>query len=111
MANELLEVTGKRYRYASIDTAPAAGGFWSTPISVSDLNKLWFIRKGGGVATVTIQYATPDAPTTWVDYSTTLSIGDGVRFIIDDAGHGIRWRAGVKEGDYTSDTVITGFDW
>lgn len=111
MANELLEATGKRYHYASIDTAPAAGGFWSTPISVSKYDQLFFIQKGGGVGIVTIQFATPDDPDTWIDYSTEVTIEDGVRCIVDDSGFGIKWRAGIKEDEWTSDTVITGFDW
>jgi len=111
MANSKVN-SGDRSRYVSIDTAPAAGGYWSDSVGISKVNAgpLFFSFQGGGVATVTIQFQTP-AQASWQDYDSPLSLVSGTRAILDDAGFGVKWRAGVKEGAYTSDTIIVGFDW
>lgn len=107
------KLNGPRYKYASIDTAPAAGGYWSDSVSMSSNNtlELFFSRTGGGSATIGLQYKLPHANAAWVDYEGDVSLDDGVRCIIDDHGAGVKWRAGVAEGGYSSGSVIVGFDW
>ena len=111
MANAKLN--GPRYKYASIDTAPAAGGYWTDSVSMSSNNtlQLFFSRNGGGNATILLQYRLPHAGSAWVDYVSDVTLDDGVRCIIDDHGAGVKWRAGVDVGGYSSGTVIIGFDW
>jgi hypothetical protein len=111
MANSKLN--GERYRYASIDTAPGADGYWSDAVSMSSVNAgaLFFSRSGAGVGTVTIQYKLPHTGSAWTDYDDPVTLTDGVRCRLDDTGAGVKWRAGVKNGNYTSDTIIVGFDW
>ena len=111
MANSKLN--GERYRYASIDTAPGADGYWSDAVSMSSVNAgaLFFSRSGAGIGTVTIQYKLPHTGSAWTDYDSPISLTDGVRCRLDDMGAGVKWRAGVKNGNYTSDTIIVGFDW
>ena len=96
MANS--QVTSDRYRYASIDTAPGADGYWSQSVSMSQVKAgpIWFSRSGGGTATVHLQYKAPwyDG---WVDYETDVDLSvDGTRCILEDMGAGVKWRAGVK---------------
>jgi len=107
------KLNGPRYKYASIDTAPGADGYWSDAVSMSavNANKLQFSRSGGGVGTVLIQYKLPHTGAAWVDYDSPISLVDGVRCVVDDSGAGVKWRAGVKETFYTSGTIIVGFDW
>lgn len=111
MANSKLN--GERYRYASIDTAPGADGYWSDAISMSSVrtDALFASRSGGGVGTIHIQYKLPHTGATWQDYYTTESLVDGMRLRISDHGAGVKWRVGVKNGNYTSDTIIVGLDW
>jgi len=112
------KLNGPRYHYASIDTAPGSGGYWSDAVSMSavNANRLQFSRSGGGVGTVLIQYKLPHTGAAWVDYDSPISLVDGVRCVVDDAGAGVKWRAGIEEdtsalSTYTSGTIIVGFDW
>ena len=111
MANQQLK--GPRYKYASIDTAPGAAGYWSEPVSLSQerVTAIFFTRSGAGVGTVHLQYKLPHTGSTWQDYYTTESLVDGARLKVADQGAGVKWRAGVKNGNYTSGTIITGYDW
>ena len=111
MANQKLN--GPRYSYASIDTAPGADGYWSDSVSMSkaNANELFASISGGGVATVTLQYMLPHSGAAWTDYTTSETLESGGRFRMDDHGAGVKWRIGVKNGNYTSDTIIVGFDW
>jgi len=105
---------GERYKYAKIDTAPAAAGYWCDSVSMSKVNaKSLFISVwGGGSATVTIQFKTADPVNgAWTDYSTDETIEDGSRFILEDWAAGVKWRVGVKSGGYSSGTVWVGIDW
>jgi hypothetical protein len=110
MANS--KSNGDRYAYATIDTAPGADGYWSDAVSMTNKNTkaIFFSQRGGGSATVTIQFKCP-TDTDWTDLSTTETIEDGVRFRVDDFGAGVKWRAGVKEDAYSSGDVTVGFDW
>ncbi len=111
MANGKLN--GPRYKYASIDSAPAAAGYWCDSVSMSaeNANELFLNVSGGGAATVTIQYKLPHTGSVWTDYVTAETLETGARFRLDDHGAGVKWHVGVKQGDYTSGTVIAGFDW
>lgn len=111
MANSKLN--GPRYAYASIDTAPGADGYWSDSVSMSQKNTdvLFFSRSGGGLGTVTIQFKLPHTGSVWQDYYTTESLVDGARLRVADQGAGVKWRAGIKNAAYTSETIIVGFDW
>ena len=111
-------VKSDRYRYAIIDEAPGSGGFWCEPVSMTQVNAkaLFFSRRGTGVATVTLQYRTPETGSVWQDYTTSETLSNGVRFRIDDFGAGVKWRAGIKEdtsasNTYTSGTIRLGLDW
>ena len=118
------------YEYATVDTAPGAAGYFTNPVSGrhEKVEKLFFsIREpSASVATVTIQFkCTGDAG--WQDYTqsqkqilgpNSADVSDveetfivGNRIVIEDSGPGVQWRAGVKQGDYTSGTVTFGFDW
>ena len=126
MANAITQ-SGEYREYARIDTAPGAGGYWTNAVSISDLKtgksikRIFFsIREEqadpGSIddsdVTVTLQFRCTDNDR-WTDYvfldGSTLAIGN--RLKIDDDGAAAEWRAGVKEGDYTSGSVLVGFDW
>lgn len=111
MANSKLN--GPRYKYASIDAAPGADGYWSDTVSMvyESTDELFLNVSGGGVATVTIQYKLPHTGAIWTDYVTTETLETGARFRLDDHGAGVKWRVGVKNGNHTSDTIIVGLDW
>ena len=115
MANS--KSNGDRYAYATIDTAPGADGYWCDSVSMSSKNTkaMFFSRRGGGTATVTIQFKCPgDAD--WTDLTTDESLADGERLRVDDFASGVKYRAGIKEDSsaddtYTSGTITVGFDW
>ena len=111
MANSKLN--GPRYKYASIDTAPSVGGYWSDSVSMvsENTNELFFSISGGGAGTVTIQYKLPHTAAAWTDYTTIETLETGARFRLDDHGAGVKWHAGIKLAGYSSGTVIVGFDW
>lgn len=111
--NTKVGMTGPRFRYAFIDTAPGADGYWSDSISMSKkkIDGLFFSFSGGGVATVTIQYQLPHTGAEWVDYLTTETIASGTRLRVGDEAAGVKWRAGIKQGGHTSGTCVVGFDW
>ena len=111
MANSKLNK--ERSAYASIDTAPGADGYWSDAVSMSNKNakSLFFTQSGGGVGTVYLQYQLSHTSAAWTDYVTTETFESGVRFRVDDFASGVKWRAGIKLGGYTSGTVVCGLDW
>ena len=107
-----------RSRYASIDTAPGADGYWSDAVGLTDVkaDELFLSVSGGGSATVAVQYKLPHTGAIWTDYTTDETLESGARFRLDDHGAGVKWRAGIKEDTsadptFTSGTVICGFDW
>jgi len=118
MANAKLN--GPRYHYASIDTAPGSGGYWSDAVSMSKVNanQLFWSRSGEGLGTVFLQFQLPHTGAAWTDYISGQDLVDGERFRLDDMGAGVKWRTGIKE-DTSADpitvavsgTTIVGFDW
>jgi hypothetical protein len=95
MANA--QASSDRYETATIDTAPAAAGYWTKPVSMSAkrTRALWFDFTNTGTATVTLQFkATGD--TGFTDYDTDDVYVAGSRYIIDDSASGTQWRAGVQ---------------
>ena len=117
MANS--KQTKEYYEYATIDTAPASTGYFTNPVSARfrKTDVLWFsIRETVEGATssvnITIQYKCPD-DAAWQTYYHVN--GDdfviGERYILQDYGPNVVWRAGVVSGDYSSGSVNVGFDW
>jgi len=106
------------WKYATVDTDPDASGYWTTDVVPSNTNgKMFFSVTGTGVMTVTLQFIL-SGQSTWTDYDTyTVAAGwagsgeTSPRVVLDDKGEGVRWRAGVKDDDYTSGSNKFGFDW
>lgn len=108
------QLSGRHYEYVKITTVPGADGDWCEPVTVKkskDVEALFFSRRGGGTATVSIQFKTPESGAAWTDYLTDEDLSDGVRLRLDELGTGVQWRAGVKNGNFTSGTITVGFDW
>ena len=102
-----------RYRYALIDTAPGADGYWSDTVSPSKVNAsaLFFSYRGTGYATVTLQFKTAETGSAWQDYETDCTLEQGRRYMIRDYATGVKWRAGVKVGNLISGSIRIGLDW
>ena len=113
MANVQYPGTLKHFEHALIDTAPGASGFWCQSVSMSRANasRLICSRRGGGAGTVSIQYQTAETGATWQDYVGDLEVVDGNRLLIEDHAAGVKWRIGVKQGDYISGDIRVGIDW
>jgi len=115
--------------YATVDTAPSGSelGYWTNEVCPRDKwkdgapGKLYFsIRESDtdssaasstSVMTVTLQFKC-DGDAGWQDYyngGTAYVAGD--RVLIEDTGAAVRYRAGVKDGDFTSGSLTFGFDW
>ena len=106
--------------YITVDTAPGSDGYWTNPVSVKGkipdmIKDLFFsVREestGTSVATPTLQFKC-SGDTYWTDYyndGTDFVIGDRKR--IDDNGGNVLWRAGIKNGNFTSGKVRLGLDW
>jgi len=114
-------------KYATVDTLPESTGegYYTNEINLRELQKdfkvqkaFFSIREYGdddsmdvSDIVVTLQFKCADDER-WQDYrneGTAFATGD--RVAIEDTGKAIRWRAGVKEDDYTSGAVTFGFDW
>ena len=93
---------------ASIDTAPGAGGYYTT--AVSGLNKhgnlIMFITSTWA-GTVTLQFR-PKGNTGWTAYGTTWTAN--ARQLIEDTTD-CEWRVGVAFGGYNSGTVVLGIEY
>ena len=107
--------SAKNHEYATVDTAPAAAGYWTNPINIHSRsphnNKVMFSVKapGGTAGAMTITLQSRDrADASWTDYDTWTAVD---RQIIDDSSLETMWRAGVKEGGHTSGTLTFGFNW
>ena len=122
--------SGSYHEYATVDTAPSGLelGYWTNAVSLREkakthkIDKMFFsIREqeadsseasDTSVATVVLQVKCEDDDG-WQDFNyndeTALKAGD--RVIIEDMGAGVSWRAGIKDGDYTSGSMTFGFDW
>jgi hypothetical protein len=116
---------GNNHAYATVDTRPSAGvGYWTDEIIPRDLvgaKKVFFsIREATAapsdseesVVAVRIQFQCP-GDLDWTDYvpldGSTFAIGN--RVALEDMGASVKWRAGVQYVDYTSGSVVFGFDW
>lgn len=115
--------SGDYYEYATVDTAPGASGFWTNAVKMrkkglGDKDKMVFSIRSTDVdasatdtVTVTLQFKCI-GDQDWTDYyndGNAFNIGE--RKLIEDFAGGVQWRAGVKNGDYTSGSVTFGFDW
>lgn len=123
--------SGQFKEYATVNTKPSGTdlGYWTEEVCPRDLmndgrskGKIWFsIRENEAdssdasdtsSATVTLQYKC-DGDAGWQDYvplaGSALAVGN--RFLIDDYGAAVRWRAGIKDWEYFSGSVTFGFDW
>ncbi len=119
MANE--KISSNWTRGVKIDTAPAAGGYWSDPVSLrkgvssETLKSVIFSAQAEDAAvatemTPTLQFKTSDGD--WTDFNnddTPFIVGDCK--ILEANAAFLQWRAGVKEGGYTSGSAIIGFNW
>jgi hypothetical protein len=117
--------------YATVDTAPSGSGlgFWTDEVCLRDKvkdglakDKMFFSIRNQeadsseasdtSTMTISLQFQCPD-DLGWQDY-VDLNLAElavGNRLIIEDIGAGVKWRAGVKDGDYTSGSITFGFDW
>ena len=115
--------------YATVDTLPGAAGYFTEEVTPRDLlkslkvHKIFFsIREAVAdiseapsalsIITVRLQFKC-DGDLDWTDFvpldGSELAIGN--RLTIEDMGNNIKWRAGVTDVDYTSGSVVFGFDW
>lgn len=129
MANS--KSSGAYKEYATVNTAPSGTelGYWTNEVCLRDkLNAgqakghMYFsIRENEAdssdasdtsVITVTLQFKC-DGDLGWQDYlpldASEIAVGN--RLVIEDTGAAVRWRAGVKDGNYTSGSYTFGFDW
>jgi hypothetical protein len=129
MANS--KSSGPFKEYATIDTQPSGSelGYWTNEVCLRDKvndgiskGKMYFsIRENesdsSGASdtssmTVTLQFKC-DGDAGWQDFvdfgGNELAVGN--RIEVEDTGAAVRWRAGVKDGDYTSGSLTFGFDW
>ena len=115
MANS--RTSGEYKEYATVDTAPGSAGYWTNSVSLRQrqITKLFFSLRDGGASagdwdgTVTLQFKC-SGDSDWTDYDTYTSTDIPRKLIEGNAGHVI-WRIGVKETEYTSGSLVLGFDW
>lgn len=106
--------SAERREYATVDTDPDASGYYTNAVNIQriqrtrrDVSQVCFSVRGTGSMTVTLQFiCSGDA--SWTDYDTYTAV---IRLKIEGAAAGVRWRAGVKDTDYTSGSLTFGFDW
>lgn len=112
MANS--RATAESYEYATVDTAPDSSGYWTNAVAPrikAGVRKLWFSVRGTGVMVVTLQFKCA-GDSDWTDFVPDSDIEAGIRWLLEDTGPNVQWRAGVAEGaDYTSGECSFGFDW
>lgn len=109
MANA--QSTDDYYSYATVDTAPAAAGYWTEAVNIRQLKNIhdiFFSIRGSGQMNVTLQFKCP-GDSTWTDYNAYNT--SNIRKRIAGGAAGVQWRAGVKSGDRISGECIFGFDW
>ena len=117
--NERSPVTDKFHAYIKVDTDPTGDGWWSNEFTIK--NKL-----NGGAAAIFLNLSTTGTATgtitvqfmpyyfsvdTWVDYvgsDTPFVTTDGNRKAIMGGETGVRWRIGVKPGDFSGTGNIIG---
>lgn len=128
MANN--KSSGEFYEYITINeqTSGTDLGDWTNEVVPRDLKKKLKIQafyfsireyesdssqaSDTSSMTVTLQFMCP-GDLGWQDYvdfsGNSLAVGN--RLEITDFAAGARWRAGVKDGDWTSGSITVGFDW
>ena len=101
--------SANRYEYATVDTDAGAAGYWTNEVNPKrkSASQVYFSVRGTGSMTVTLQCICP-GDATWTDYATYTAV---TRLKVEGAAAGVRWRAGVKDADYTSGELTFGFDW
>ena len=120
---------GDFYKYAIVDTAPDESGFFTDTVcpryirrTTGEHRVFFSIREyeanisaapsDTADITVRLQFKCP-GDSDWTDYvpldGSTFAVGN--RVDISEFGSGVIWRAGVTDVDYTSGSVIFGFDW
>jgi hypothetical protein len=123
--------SGDYKEYATVNTQPSGAqlGYWTNEVCLRDKikkglakDKMFFsIRESESdssqasdtsVITVTLQFKC-DGDVGWQDYKdlNEAELVVGNRLTIEDIGAAVRWRAGVKDGNYTSGELTFGFDW
>lgn len=120
--------SGEFKEYATVDTTPTGLGYFTNEVDLINLQevgsetRMYFsIREWEADSseasdtsemTVTLQFKC-EGDEGWQDYvsldGSTLAVGN--RVSIRDSGAAVLWRAGVKDGDYTSGSITFGFDW
>lgn len=120
MAN--IKIKSTRHEYALVEEAPEVGGFWTDPVSMvrngANLVKIFFsVREAveapvtPSLVKITMQFKCP-TDTFWTDYyNNDEDHPVGERGVVEGFSQSVEWRAGVKEGDYSSGAVKLGFDW
>lgn len=104
--------TEGRRAYATVDTGPASPGYFTDEVSMKreSRKRLFFSVRDMGTgfsATVALQFRCI-GDDDWTDYDTYTY---NTRKVLDGEGEHVLWRAGVKNGSYTSGKVRFGFDW
>ena len=124
--------SGVYKEYVTVNTQPSGTelGYWTNEVCLRDKyknghakEKMYFsIRESEADSsedasdtssmTISLQFKC-DGDAGWQEFVPLdgSELATGNRLVIEDTGAAVRWRAGVKEGDYTSGTVTFGFDW
>ena len=125
MANS--RTSGGRWEYATVNAAidSSEEGYYTNSVSLETKKnrlapRLYFsVREASSnesvdasVMTVSLQFRCK-GDGRWQDFNyndgTAFVAGD--RIILEDMGPNVEWRAGVKWDEYTSGSLIFGFDW
>ena len=125
------EISSDTYKeYVTIDEQPSGDtlGYWTNEVDPRELQKKKNVKKiyfsireyetdssqasDTSSMTVSLQFKC-DGDLGWQDYvsldGSELAMGN--RLVMEDFAANVKWRAGVKDGDYTSGSVTVGFDW
>jgi len=122
--------SGTYKEYVTIDEQPSGVtlGYWTNEVDPRELQKNKKVKKiyfsireyetdssqasDTSSMTVSLQYKC-DGDLGWQDYvsldGSSLAVGN--RLLMEDFAANVKWRAGVKDGDFTSGTITLGFDW
>ena len=122
--------SGTYKEYVTIDEQPSGDtlGYWTNEIDPRELQKNKKVKKiyfsireyetdssqasDTSSMTVSLQFKC-DGDLGWQDYvsldGSSLAVGN--RLVMEDFGANVKWRAGVKDGNFTSGTITLGFDW
>lgn len=113
MAN--VNTSGSGYEKVVIDTNPGTDGFFTNPVvqrkgAGKVVDKLFLLVQGTGEFTPILQFKMK-ADTGWTDYvdGSELPIGT-LKEVNANAGN-LLWRAGIKQGWFTSGTAVISIIW